>query len=95
MIAIDTLAYTKALIAGGFTAEQAEVQANTLNQTLNESLKEEIATQADIAKVESRIDSVESKIDLVESKIDSTRWVLGMILAVNVVMLGVMLSKFY
>ncbi len=88
MIAIDTLAYTKALIAGGFTAEQAEVQANTLNQTLNEALKEEIATKADIAKVASRIDSV-------ESKIDSTRWVLGMILAVNVVMLGVMLSKFY
>ncbi len=88
MIAIDTLAYTKALIAGGFTAEQAEVQANTLNQTLNKALREEIATKADIAKVESRIDSV-------ESKIDSTRWVLGMILAVNVVMLGVMLSKFY
>ena len=91
MIAIDTLAYTKELIAGGFTEQQAETQANTLNKTLNTALKEEIATKSDIEKVEAKINLIEEKLS---SEIRLTRWMVGFCISLLVVVIGLILAPY-
>jgi len=50
-ITFDTLAYSKKLIAAGFTQEQAEVQAEALTNFVNE----QIATKRDLAEMKSDI----------------------------------------
>ncbi len=91
-VAINTLEYARLLIDAGVEQKQAEAHALTLDKTLNHALKDQIATKADVENIKIEVNA---KIERLDSKIDSTRWVLGMILAVNLVMLGVMLSKFY
>ncbi len=101
-IAINTLEYARLLIDSGVEQKQAEAHALTLDKTLKEhvpskeelkeSLKSELATKEDIRLVKEDIRLV--KIEL-NSKIDSTRWLLGVVISLNLVMLGVMLSQFY
>ncbi len=67
-LVFDTLAYSKRLMAGGFTQQQAETQAEVLAQIIDERL----ATKIDIAKLESRI---------AESKSETIKWVAGMLVA--------------
>ncbi len=49
----DTLAYTRRLKAAGFSEEQAEAQAEALRAAFHEG----VATKADLAKVEARIET--------------------------------------
>ena len=76
----DTLKLADRLAAGGFTEEQAKTAASALS----EAFKDDIATKADIERLETKIDMLESgmnqklgaletiltqKIDAVESRI--------------------------
>ena len=50
-IAFDTLAYSKKLTAAGFTAQQAEVQAEALAELVNDQL----VTKQDLNEMELRL----------------------------------------
>ena len=52
-------------------------------------LKEPVASKEDVRL------AVESAKTELKAQIESTRWVLGLIVALNLVMLGVMLSQLY
>lgn len=51
MLAFNTHEYVKELKAAGFTEEQAEVQANTLNKIIDS----ELATKQDLKELELRL----------------------------------------
>ena len=61
-IIFDTLAYSKKLIAAGFTEKQAEVQA----ELLAEIIEERIATKRDLKELET---SLQHEIRLLEQRV--------------------------
>lgn len=67
-ITFDTLAYAKKMKAAGFTDQQAELQA----EALQEILGTELATKGDIAEVRK---------DIAEAKAETIKWVAGMLVA--------------
>ncbi|MBY0425178.1 MAG: CCDC90 family protein [Cytophagales bacterium] len=64
-IPFDTLAYTKKLVAAGFTQQQAEVQAETLAEFVNEQL----------------VSKQYLDLKLSQNKEDIIKWVAGMLVA--------------
>ena len=59
-VAFDKLAYSEALKAGGFTLEQATVQANALDIALRET----VATKHDLKLVRTEIHAVEQRMTI-------------------------------
>ena len=57
--AIDTLAYTKRLLEVGFSNEQAEAQA----QALNEAMENNLATKSDLKDLLNEIAMLDTKVD--------------------------------
>ncbi len=53
MIALDTLKYCKKMMKAGFTAKQAEAQA----EALSEFVDEQMATKRDLSEFELRMDT--------------------------------------
>ncbi len=72
MYAIDTLQYSKRLIAVGFTSEQAEAQAECLRDIFSEELKTTVCTKQDLQEVKSDLEGKinDVKNDLQEVKSD-------------------------
>jgi hypothetical protein len=73
MMAIDTLAYTKALEAAGVERQVAEAHA----EALIHALSAEVATKSDLDALGARLKS-----DMAELKYDLSWRVFGMVLAV-------------
>lgn len=63
-LTLDTLRYTKRLIAAGVSREQAEAQA----EALSEAVADTIATKSDIAGV---------RLELRDAKYDLLKWFIG------------------
>ncbi len=74
-IAFDTHRFVRRLTDGGFTEEQAETLAEEHVALLNANL----ATKADIVKVETRIESV---------KVDLMKWLIGAMIAQGGLVVG-------
>ena len=64
-VTFDKLAYSEALKAGGFTPEQATVQANALDVALRET----VATKHDLELVRAEIELVRREIHAVEQRV--------------------------
>ena len=58
-VPFDTLKFADRLAAGGFTEEQAKTAASALSETF----KDDIATKADIERLEAKIDTLESSMN--------------------------------
>ena len=99
-VPFDTLKFADRLAAGGITEEQAKTAASALS----EAFKDDIATKADIERLETKIDMLESsmiqklgaleailtqKIDAVESRITIK---MGSMLVVAIGVIGVIVS---
>ena len=63
-VTFDKLAYSEALRAGGFTPEQATVQANALDVALRET----VATKHDLELVRTEIELVRREIHVAEQR---------------------------
>ena len=74
-IAFDTHRFVKRLTDCGFTEQQAETLADEHVALLNANL----ATKADIAKVEARIAEVDARIEAAKS--DLMKWLIGALIA--------------
>ncbi len=86
--AFDTLKFTRKLQAAGIPVEQADAQA----EAINEALDSQLATKVDILELDRKIDdvasgldkkiaAVDNKIDLVESHLKDTLRLHGWMLA--------------
>ena len=64
-VTFDKLAYSEALKAGGFTPEQATVQANALDVALRET----VATKHDLELVRAEIELVRREIHAAEQRV--------------------------
>ncbi|MCY4230104.1 MAG: DUF1640 domain-containing protein [Alphaproteobacteria bacterium] len=74
-IAFDTHRYVKRLTRSGFTEEQAETLAEEQIALLNANL----ATKADIARVEVEIAKIDKRIEAVRA--DLLKWMVGALIA--------------
>ncbi len=75
----DTLAYTRRLTQAGVEARHAEALTDALRVAFNEG----VATKADIARLEARMDAQDSKLD---AHMRAMQWVLGLMAALLVMM---------
>lgn len=94
-MAIDTLAYTKALEAAGVERHVAEAHAEALIQALSGEVatKADIAAvRADLAQLATKSDSFATKTELAELKYELTWRVFGIVLAVVGVADGVLFA---
>lgn len=71
-ITFDTLAFVKQLKSAGFNDNQAEIQAQAINQALSDfqnSKLNELATKADL------------QAEIANAKVEIIKWVAGMLVA--------------
>ena len=75
MYALNTLQYSKRLIAVGFTSEQAEVQAECLSEVFNEELENRVCTKEDLQKInhnlENQIRNVKTEVQESNHKLEN------------------------
>ena len=75
----DTLAYTRRLTQAGVEDKHAEA----LTDALRAAFSEGVATRADIARLEARMDAQDAKLD---AHMRAMQWVLGLMAALLVMM---------
>ena len=80
-IAFDTHRFVKRLTENGFTEKQAETLADEQIALLNANL----ATKADLARVEAGIEALrqETKADIAALKAELVKWVVGVMVAMT------------
>ena len=78
----DTLAYTRRLTQAGVEAKHAEA----LTDALRVAFSEGVATKADIARLEGRMDALGARMDALEANMRAMQWVLGLMAALLVMM---------
>jgi len=85
---LDTLKYAKRLQEAGFTAMQAEAQANALW----EAIQGTVATKEDIALVRQEIGELRTEMDgrfsVVDARFRLVYWMLAFVLAFNAAILA-------
>ena len=69
-IAFDTLKYAERLRAAGVSEQQAKAEAEALRDVLSEALDTTLATKADIA--------------VLDAKVDKISWMIGILIALAV-----------
>ena len=80
-ITFDTLAYCKTLQEAGMSAQQAEAMAKAQKAALEEMVAaKELATQADILRLENRMEN---------NKHEILKWVMGMLVAQTALIVAV------
>lgn len=95
---IDTHKAIEKMIAAGNTKENAEVIVEIIN-----SQNDNVATKGDIKILKTQVDSVKtelnsvktelnSKIDSVRSEIGTIKWMLGLLGALNLMILSIILA---
>ena len=86
-MAIDTLAYVKALEAAGVERKTAEAQVEALSR----HILPDLATKSDIQGLKSEIDGVKSDLRALETKVTVLMWAVGANVALTIAILGVLL----
>ena len=99
-IAFDTLKYARRLRDAGFPTDQAEAMAEAQNEALRDTLDGQVATKADILKLEKEIQAVDAnlraEIQAVEGRLDIKfertnadilllKWMLGVVMVAVVI----------
>ena len=78
----DTLAYTRRLTQAGVEDKHAEA----LTDALRAAFSEGVATKADIARLEGRMDALGARMDALDAHMRAMQWVLGLMAALLVMM---------
>ena len=73
--ALNTLKFARQLEKAGFTQEQAEAQAEAINDAFSEALDKQVATKADITELRSEV----------MAEITVIKWMLGVIFVAVVI----------
>ncbi len=81
--AFDTLKAMRTLTDAGMQEPVAEAVVTTMNDAVTEG----VATKADIAKINGRL-------DVLKTEISSIKWVLGFLAAMQILMAGRMFGAF-
>ena len=81
--AFDTLKAADALMAAGIDPKHARA----ITETMRDAVTEGVATKADIAKINGRL-------DVLKTEISSIKWVLGLLAAMQILMAGRMFGAF-
>jgi DNA-binding transcriptional MerR regulator len=95
-ITFDTLRYAKKLEEKGFSTEQAEALTELQSEVFNEALENELATKADIQRLEQSIAEVKNEFSGLrsefgglksglESEMKLIKWMLALIIVVAVI----------
>ncbi len=96
-ILFDRLAYVDRLKAGSFSEQQARAAADALGDALAET----VATKADIAGVETKIDQLENRLEvrfagieaqIAESRASTIQWIVGV--AIGTCTIGAAVASF-
>ena len=85
-VAFDTYRFVKHLTESGFTEQQAEALAEEQTAVLNGNL----ATKADLAKLEVAL-KADIKVEIAQAKYETIKWTIGIVLAVAALQTTVML----
>ena len=78
-ITFDTLAFVKRLKSAGFNDNQAEIQAQAINQALSDfqnSRLNELSTKADLFTAKAELQT-----EIAKAKSEIIKWVAGMLVA--------------
>ena len=84
----DTLTAARDLEAAGFDRSQAEALAKAIRDGQGE-----LATKADIARLDSRLDVLHSRLDALESRLNTLQWVIGIQSAITLATFGIVAAK--
>ena len=84
---VDTHKAIERMIAVGNTKENAEVIVEIIN-----SKDDNLATKGDIVRLESNIERLDMKIDSVRTEVGTTKWMIGLLFALNITIIGLVLS---
>lgn len=84
IITFDTLKFVERLKAAGIPEGQAKAEAEALQGVFAEALDSQLATKADILRLERRMDGFDAKLDRSEAKLSGEltllKWMMGLIL---------------
>lgn len=78
LISFDTLEFVKELESNGFSAEQAEALAKSQKRAFEQALETQMATKADVFRVETDLNEVKSELKLI-------KWMLALVIVVTVI----------
>ena len=88
-ITFDTLKFVEKLKAAGVPEAQAKAEAEALQGVFAEAIDTQIATKADIVRVERRMDGLEAKMEArferIDGKMTLIQWMLALVVAAEVV----------
>ncbi len=69
--AFDTLKFVRRLRAAGVPEQQAEAEADAIKDVFSETLDNQLATKADIIKLDTKIDRIHTELDTKIDRLDS------------------------
>ena len=84
----DTLTAARELEAAGVERGPAEAIAKAIRDGQGE-----LATGADIARLDSRLDVLHSRLDALESRLNTLQWVIGIQSAITLATFGIVAAK--
>jgi hypothetical protein len=88
-VTFDTLKFVEKLKAAGVPEAQAKAEAEALQGVFAEALDTQLATKADIVRLERRMDGVEGKMEArferIDGKLTLVQWMLALVVASEVV----------
>lgn len=88
-ITFDTLKFVEKLKAAGVPEAQAKAEAEALQGVFAETMDAQLATKADVVRLERRMDGIEAKIEArferIDGKLTLVQWMLALVVAAEVV----------
>lgn len=84
-VTFDTLKFVEKLKAAGIPDAHAKAELEALQGALAESMDAQIATKADIARLERRMDGLDAKLDKLDARLSGDmallKWMLALVVA--------------
>jgi len=88
-VTFDTLKFVEKLKAAGVPEAQAKAEAEALQGVFAETMDAQLATKADVVRLERHMDGIEAKIEArferIDGKLTLVQWMLALVVAAEVV----------
>lgn len=90
-ITFDTLKYVERLKTAGVSEAHAKAEAEALQDVLGEALDTQLATKADVVRLERHVDGLQAKMETrferVDGELKLNRWILTFIIGIGLTIL--------